>query len=693
MSRSLFKTLLVSAVTILISHSAYAVSTSLKSEPIHKSTLNEITESLNLRHYKDLVLNDDLSSKILAQYLKDLDPARSYFLQSDIKEFEQFNFELDDKIKDGDLATAYFIYNRFHERLKERISNSISLLESDTEFDFTIEETLLTDREHAPWITSQEEMDDLWRRRIKSAMLNLKLAEKSDAEAKEVLIKRYKNQLKRASQVNNEDVFQIFTNAYTKQYDPHTVYMSPRKSENFKINMSLSFEGIGAVLQTENEFTQIVRLIPGGPAEKTGRLKATDRITGVGQGIEGEIDNVVGWRLEDVVDLIRGEKNTTVRLEIKSSENEDSPSKVVDIVRNKIELKEQAAQKQILELDHLGRTFRIGVIEIPAFYINFDALQSGDENYKSTSRDVAVLIEELEKEGIDGLIVDLRNNGGGSLREANDTVGLFIKHGPTVQIKDSSGRVNVLRDRSSEVAYSGPLAVLVNRLSASASEIFAGAIQDYNRGLVIGGQTFGKGTVQTLLPLSHGQLKLTQAKFYRISGGSTQHKGVMPDLNFPTLYDPEIIGESALDNALIWDTVKTARHGNYPAFDQFIDKLKQRHQNRTENDPDFRFMREQVEYVQKARNDDDAIPLNESLLTLEREKAKQWQINAENRRRALKNQPEITKLSELEDEREKDSQGRPINPETEAMLKESGRILLDAIFMQLQYSSVNPEKQ
>ena len=693
MSRTTIKTLLASTLAILISHSAFAVSTSLTSEPIHKSTLHEITESLKLRHYKDLMLNDDLSDLILEQYLKDLDPARSYFLSSGISEFNQYRFSLDDQIKQGDLETAYLIFNRFHERLEERINYSINLLESDKQFDFTLDESLDTDREEAAWISTEAEMDDLWRKRIKSALLNLKLADKDDQEARKLLIKRYQNQLNRATQVNSEDVFQIFTNAYTKQYDPHTVYMSPRKSENFKINMSLSFEGIGAVLQTENEFTQIVRLIPGGPAEKTGGLKATDRIIGVGQGEEGEIEDVVGWRLEDVVDLIRGPKNTTVRLEIRGAEQDDAPTKVVDIVRNKIELEEQAAQKKILELDHLGRTFRLGVIEIPAFYINFDALQSGDENYKSTSRDVAKLIDELKSEGIDGLIVDLRNNGGGSLREANDTVGLFIKHGPTVQIKDSTGRVDILRDRSSQVAYSGPLAVLVNRLSASASEIFAGAIQDYNRGIVIGGQTFGKGTVQTLLPLSHGQLKLTQAKFYRISGGSTQHKGVMPDIYFPTLYDPEVIGESALDNALAWDEVKTARHGNYPAFDQFLNQIDKRYKERTLTDPDFIFMREQVEYVNEARNEDSSIPLHEAQLKLEREEAKQWQIDAENRRRTMKNQPQITELSELEEEREKDSEGKPINPETEAMLKESGRILLDAIVMQLQYSSVSSDKQ
>ncbi|MCP4596090.1 carboxy terminal-processing peptidase [Neptuniibacter sp.] len=693
MPRSLLKPLFVTVLSLLLPVTANAVTTQLKSEPVHKSTLLEISESLRLGHYNRIQLNDDLSSIILDQYLKDLDPSRSYFYRSDIDEFEPHRLNFDDNIKSGELQIAYLIFNRFQQRLEERLNHSIELLESEAEFNFSVEETLNTDREEAAWITSKGEMDDLWKRRIKSALLNLKLADKEADKARELLIKRYKNQLKRAKQVNSEDVFQTFTNAYTKQYDPHTQYFSPRKSENFKINMSLSLEGIGAVLKTENEFTQIVRLVPAGPAEKTGQLKATDRIVGVGQGEDGDIEDVVGWRLDDVVQLIRGPKGTTVRLEIKSSDREDTPSKIVQIVRNKVKLEEQSAQKRILEVDHLGQTFRLGVIEIPAFYIDFAALQRGDKDYKSTSRDVEKLVNELNQENIDGLIVDLRNNGGGSLREANETVGLFIKHGPTVQVKDSSGRVEVLRDRNSKVAYSGPVAVLVNRLSASASEIFAGAIQDYSRGIVIGGQTFGKGTVQTLLPLNHGQLKLTHAKFYRISGGSTQNKGVLPDINFPTLYDPKIIGESALEQALSWDTVRSAPHGTYPSLKPFVSQIDKRYQKRSLTDPDFIYMREQVEHLNEVREESSIIPLQEAALKRERDEAEQWQIDAENRRRALKQLPKIEKLSDLEDELEKDAQGRPINPEGQAMLEESGRILLDAIFLQLQYSSAKAENK
>lgn len=690
MHTSLLKPLFITLFSLLFSFTVNATA-SLHSEPVHKQTLAEITESLRLGHYNRIKLDDELSSSILDQYLKDIDPGRSYLLQSDIDEFEQYRLILDDKIRDRDLTAAYHIFNRLQLRIEQRLSYAIQQLENGEEFDFSSEDELETDRENAPWAKGNAEIDLLWDLRIKSAMLNLKLADKNQAEARKVLLKRYRNQLKRSQQVNNEDVFQSFANAYTKQYDPHTQYFSPRKSENFKINMSLSLEGIGAVLTSENEFTQIVRLVPAGPAEKTGQLKASDLIVGVGQGEEGEMEDVVGWRLDDVVQLIRGPKGTTVRLEIKTPEREDAPTRIVKIVRNKVKLEEQAAQKKVLDIKHMGEDFRIGVIEIPAFYIDFAALQRGDEEYKSTSRDVEKLLHELQKEQVDGIIVDLRNNGGGSLREANDTVGLFIKHGPTVQIKDSTGRVERLRDRNPKVAYYGPLAVMVNRLSASASEIFAGAIQDYNRGIVIGGQTFGKGTVQTLLPLEHGQLKLTHAMFYRISGDSTQNRGVLPDISFPTLYDPEIIGESALDQALPWDQVRSAPHGTYQGIQPFLSQLENRYQTRIQTDPDFIFMFEQVNHLKEIKDENSTIPLQEEALKLKREEAETWQLEAENRRRALKNQPPLKKLSELEDELKKDSQGRPINPEAEAMLAEAGRILMDSVHLTLKNSAAQAD--
>ncbi len=688
MSSLLSRSLVVSLLCLLPFSAAQAT---LEAKPIHSSTLVEIADTLKLGHYNRINLDDALSGKIFEQYLKDVDPAKSYLLQSDIDEFEAYRTTFDDQIKAGDLSGAYLIYNRFQSRLEERLTAIIALLESDQSFDFTVAESLNNDREKAPWATTQSELDQLWHRRVKSALLNLKLAGKTDAEARELVLKRYKNQLQRAEQIKSEDVFQTFANAFTEQFDPHTQYFSPRSSENFQINMSLSLEGIGAVLKSENEFTQIVRLVPAGPADKTGQLKASDMIVGVGQGDEGEFEDVVGWRLDDVVDLIRGPKDTVVRLQVKSPERENAPVRVVRIVRNKVKLEEQSAQKRVLELNHFGRDFRLGVIEIPAFYIDFAALQKGDANYKSTSRDVEKLINELKSENIDGLIIDLRNNGGGSLREANETVGLFINRGPTVQVKDSTGRIEVLGDHDPKLAYDGPMAVLVNRLSASASEIFAGAIQDYNRGIIIGGQTFGKGTVQTLLPLDHGQLKLTNAKFYRISGDSTQNRGVHPDISFPTLYDPEIIGESALDQALDWDTVRSAPHGNYIEIRPFITELEARYEERTAKDPDFQFMREQIAHLDELKTEDTLVPLQESALKQQRDEMEGWQLEAENRRRAAKQLPPFKSLTEVTESLETDAQGKPINPEAEAMLAESGRILIDLMYLTLKYSAASAD--
>lgn len=648
----------------------------LHPEAVHQQTMKDIISSLNIGHYNKINVDDTLSSDLLDKYLSELDPSRSYFFQSDISNFEAYRYQIDDSILAGNLDSAFSIYNRQQERVVERLNWTINRLNDNTPFNFTLNETLDTDRKNDQWMSSQEEMDNLWRKRIKSAILNLMLADKSEQEAKATLIKRYSNQLKRLTQNKSEDVFQRFANVFTKHFDPHTSYFSPRNSENFKINMSLSLEGIGAVLQSENEFTKIVRLVPAGPADKTGQLKPADLIVGVGQE-DGEIEDVVGWRLDDVVDLIRGPKDSVVRLEIIPSDSEDKAGrKTISIKRNTVALEEQAAQKRILNVKYNNKDYNLGVIDIPAFYIDFAALQRGDKDYKSTTRDVEKLIAELQTEAVDGLIIDLRNNGGGSLREANELVGLFIDRGPTVQIRDPNGRVDILGDFNPKIAYNGPLAVVVNRLSASASEIFAGAIQDYQRGVIVGNQTFGKGTVQTLQPLGHGQLKLTHAKFYRISGESTQHKGVVPDISFPEVYDTTEIGESALDGALPWDQVKEARHGFYKGISTFKDELKKRHTLRTSNQPDFNFLREQIARQSEAKKDD-AFPLNEIKLLAKRDQADKWQVDAENRRRLAKGEQPIAKLTDLEALLQKDDKGRPITAESEAILQESGKILLD----------------
>lgn len=664
--------------------------TALQPEKVHAKTIQEITARLTAGHYNKVTIDDALSEEILSKYLDALDPARSYFYQSDIDEFSAYKDQLDDSIIKGDLHPAYIIFNRIQQRINERLEKVIARLEDPTPFNFELDESIDTDRSNDPWIATEQDMDDLWRKRIKSGLLNLVLADKTEAQARETLLKRYKNQQARLSQTKSEDVFQRFANIFTEHFDPHTSYFSPRGSENFKINMSLSLEGIGAVLQSENENTKVVRLVPAGPADKNGQLKPADVIVGVGQGKTGDIEDVVGWRLDDVVDLIRGPKGSTVRLEIIPSDGEDKTiRKVVSIERNTVKLEEQAAQKRVLNIeDPKGIPHKVGIIDIPAFYIDFAALQKGDPQYKSTTRDVEKLINELKTENIEGLVIDLRNNGGGSLREANELVGLFIDRGPTVQIRDPNGRVDIMGDFNPKVAYDGPLAVVVNRLSASASEIFAGAIQDYDRGVILGGQTFGKGTVQTLQPLEHGQLKLTHAKFYRISGESTQNKGVIPDIEFPSLYDPTEIGESALDGALPWDTVKQARHGIYTDLPPVKKELVTLHNQRVKSQPDFNYMREQIARV-LATKDDELLPLNKEQLKAKRDAAEQWQLDAENRRRLAKGEKPISKLSEIDDELQKDKSGRPITTESEAILEESARILLDLATLEQSFKTAS----
>ncbi|WP_293267980.1 carboxy terminal-processing peptidase [Neptunomonas sp.] len=691
MLKGLRSSLAVCLLTPLVAFAATDI-TQLRPEAVHQQTIKDIISSLNIGHYNKINVDDTLSSDLLDKYLTELDPSRSYFSQADITEFEVFRYQMDDSILAGDLDSAYAIFNRQQQRVVERLSWTIDRLNDSTPFNFTLNETLDTDRKDDQWLTSQKEMNDLWRKRIKSSILNLMLADKSEQEAKQTLIKRYSNQLKRLKQNKSEDVFQRFANVFTKHFDPHTSYFSPRSSENFKINMSLSLEGIGAVLQNENEFTKIVRLVPAGPADKTGQLKPADLIVGVGQGDDGEVEDVVGWRLDDVVDLIRGPKDSIVKLEIIPSDSEDKAGrKTISIKRSTVALEEQAAQKRILDIQYNNKDYKLGVIDIPAFYIDFAALQRGDANYKSTTRDVEKLILELQSEAVDGLIIDLRNNGGGSLREANELVGLFIDRGPTVQIRDPNGRVDILGDFNPKIAYNGPLAVVVNRLSASASEIFAGAIQDYQRGIIVGNQTFGKGTVQTLQSLVHGQLKLTHAKFYRISGESTQHKGVIPDISFPEIYDTTEIGESALDGALPWDQVKEARHGMYKGISSFKNELEKRHALRTNNQPDFNFLREQIVRQSEAKKDDE-FPLNEIKLLAKRDQAEKWQVDAENRRRVAKGQQPIAQLTDLEDLLKKDEKGRPISAESEAILQESGRILLDMVDLEKQLiSTYNPQ--
>lgn len=639
-----------------------------------------VVELLKRHHYSKPPLDDARSRKMYAGYLKMLDPARMYFTAGDIQEFDRWETQFDDFLKAGNLKPGYSIYKRQLERLDQYLDYALTELSQGIDkIDFSIDESFETDREKAQWAADEQALQDLWRKRLKDEVLRLKIANKEPKAIETLLIKRYKNQQKRLQQTRSEDVFQAYINSFAQTYDPHTTYLSPDNAENFDINMSLSLEGIGAMLQGDNEHVKIVRLIPAGPAEKSKLVAPADKIIAVGQG-DKELVDVIGWRLDEVVKLIRGPKGSQVRLEIIPASNApgDQTSKVVTLTREAVKLEEQAAKKSILHLDQNGREAKLGVIEIPAFYLDFKAYRSGDPEYKSTTRDVKRLITELQKEQVEGIVIDLRNNGGGSLQEATELTGLFIEQGPTVLVRNSDGRIDVLADEQKGAFYKGPLTVLVNRLSASASEIFAGAMQDYHRALIIGGQTFGKGTVQTIQPLNHGELKLTLAKFYRVSGQSTQNQGVIPDISYPADMDINEIGESALPEAMPWDSIKPALKPSSDPFKPFIAELKARHDARTDNDPDFVFSRARLALTQRLMQDT-TVSLNEVKRRAQYAKIEQKQLDIENARRSKKGEDLLkTMIKEDEDEHVAEiEQDKTLKPEDDAYLAETGRILLD----------------
>tara|TARA_Y100000588_G_scaffold394940_1_gene518523 strand:- start:2201 stop:4351 length:2151 start_codon:yes stop_codon:yes gene_type:complete len=624
----------------------------------HKRATRLITHFLTNYHYKNPRLDDELSQKFLERYLEILDPTKSYLLESDVAEFNRHHLEFDDYLRQSDLQPIFSIYVRYRKRVEDRVSRAIQLLNHP--FDFNREETLRFDRENAEWAKNLAELDELWRKRVKNDILSLQIAGKKKNEISNTLKKRYEGIGRRTGQVNSEDIFQMSINAFTTSIDPHSSYFSPRTSENFRIRMSLSLEGIGAVLQSENEYTLVREIVPGGPADRGGKLHADDRIIGIGQGEKGEIIDVLGWRLDDVVDLIRGKKGTFVKLEIlPKGSGLDGARKIIRIERNTIKLEEQAAKLTKLIIGEGQDAVNIGVINLPTFYLDFDARARGEHNYRSTTRDVRSLISGLEEDSLDALIIDLRGNGGGSLSEATDLTGLFIDVGPVVQVRNAQGRVQLERDTNRGVAYSGPLAVLVDRNSASASEIFAGAIQDYHRGIVLGETTFGKGTVQNLVDLNRfddtmdgklGQLKSTIAQFFRVAGGSTQHRGVIPDITFPSGLSSEEHGERALDNALPWDRIAAARFKPVGSAIGEVSVLRELHKSRVENDLAFQAVLAQEAAIETARKRQE-ISLVYEKRKAEHEKSERDQLDRENQiRRAHGLDPLL--LDPLKDEDE-----------------------------------------
>ena len=667
-----------------------APSPALDATPEQVETTLEILDKLGSKHYLTQSLDDDLSRQFLDNYLESLDPSRSYLLRSDVDGFRsQWATRLDDLAKQGELSPGFTIFKRYRDRVLARLEENIALLEPEDPFELTLDETLEIDPDNKIWVATEEEMDELWRKKVKDSYIRLLLADKEPAAARELLVKRYKNQIKRIKEMDSEDVYQLYMNALTTLYDPHTTYFSPRQLENFNISMSLSLEGIGAVLQVDEENTKVVRIVPGGPADKQGELSPQDLIVGVGQGDE-DIQDVVGWRLDDVVDKIRGAKGTTVRLEVIPAKGERAGQHhVISIVRDEVKLAEQAAKSRVIELQGEDRLYRIGVIDIPAFYIDFEAFNKRDPNFKSTTRDVALLLEKLRADNVDGIVIDLRNNGGGSLHEATTLTDLFINPGPVVQIRYANQMISRQHRSRKAPVYDGPLLVLINRLSASASEIFAGAIQDYGRGLVVGTQSFGKGTVQTLLPLPEGQLKLTESKFYRVSGESTQHRGIVPDIAFPSLYNLDEIGESSEKLALPWDKIHGIPVNRHPTIAPLLPKLKARHDQRVASDPDFNFLVEELAYRDRLMEKRE-ISLN---LERRRQELKDNEIDMlalENKRRLAKGEPVYASVEDWKKANpEEDEEAEPVEESTDAeipleddpLLKEAGMILVDGIVL------------
>lgn len=579
---------------------------SLGPTPEHQRATEIILHLMQRYHYSPVTVNDALSEQIFERYLESLDPQKSFLLASDIEKFSQFRKEMDDVLKNGELNPVFDMFKQYRERVKERAQIAQTLLNG--EFDFSIDEVYNFNREDAQWPQSQQAVNELWRRRVKNDVLNLRLAERSDDELVKTLTDRYQQMERRVSQLTANEVFQIFINAYTQSVEPHTSYFSPRNSENFKINMSLSLEGIGAALQTEGEYTVVQRVIAGGPAAISEQIAAGDRIVGVGNGEVEEVVDVVSWPLPDVVDLIRGPKGSTITMKILPvGAPAGSPPKVVTLVRDKINLEQQAAKKSVVEVEHEGKTRRFGVIDLPTFYLDAAAMSQGQPDFRSTTRDVRRLVNELTTadEKIDGIIMDLRGNGGGSLLEATKLTGLFIESGPIVQIRRADGQLDIERDDDASVDYAGPLAVLVDRYSASASEIFAGAIQDYGRGVVLGEPTFGKGTVQTVAPLDSdgklGQLKITMAQFFRINGDGTQHRGVVPDVLFPTAMDSNAQGERGLDNALPWAEVDDTSYDAWSTNKADYSHVQSLHESRYRANDSFNLLIDELESQRVAR--------------------------------------------------------------------------------------------
>jgi len=646
----------------------------IKPGAIQKESAQVVNQLLSRYHYNDRATGDDLSRAAYKAYFDALDPQRYYFTRADIEAFADRRTQLDDEIGAGRLDTAYAIFERYRERVQARSDYALQLLDQGLTFDD--DASFQTDRSEVDWARSEAALDRLWKRRVTHDALKQKLSGRDMEAITESLRGRYERVARTLEQYEAEDVFQTFMSAWAGEYDPHSSYMSPRRSENFDINMRLSLEGIGALLGSEGDFVEIVELIPGGPAARSGELSAGDRIVGVGQSPD-RIEDVVGLRLGEVVDMIRGPKDSNVHLQILPPTGAvDNTQDTITLTRSTIELEEQAAQAEVRTIERDAGTRRIGVIELPTFYADIDAANAGDDDYRSTTRDVRDLIDSDQLEGIDGLIIDLRGNAGGSLDEAVRLSGLFVDSGPIVQVHRRNGERRVLDDEAGNAAvYDGPLGVLVDGRSASASEIFAAAMQDYGRGVVMGDQTFGKGTVQTLINLDRfgvgnedtrsGRLKLTIAKFYRINGNSTQMQGVTPDLEMPYPHGNDAMSERAADNALPWDTIQTAEYQRMNRLNGMLGELQRRHERRLREAPALRALSDEAERVRSTRAQT-TVSLNETERQAALDHRAEERLDAINTQRKAYGQPPLDDLSAL------DADSMP-----DVLLDESAEVMAD----------------
>lgn len=607
-------------------------------------------------NYKKVPIGDSLSRLIFDNYLKSLDDNRVYFFEKEVNEFKENRDLMDDQMVMGDLEPAYHMFNIYLERYVNRIQFMIAQLPTIA-FDFTKNESLVYNREKLPFMQTQEEMDAYWMQRLKYDLLNLKLAGTEEAKSKETLKKRYENLLSQIAKIESYDVFQSLMTAYTESIDPHTNYFNPNNAAKFNIDMARSLEGIGATLKFENDFVMVAAVVPGGPADKSGQIAIDDKFIAVAQG-DGEFVDIVGWRIDNAIQLIRGAKGTTVRLKIVSKGQDIANPKIISIVREKIVLQDQSAKKEIKTIQSNGKNIKIGIIDIPAFYADFKAYQAGDVNYKSTTRDVKLIVDSLKAAKVDAIVVDLRSNGGGSLMEAIDLTGLFLKQGPVVQVRDTKNKIEVGEDDDPSILWDGPMAVLIDRFSASASEIFAAAIQDYGRGIIIGTQSYGKGTVQNSIDLDQmmgegaskvigntnkfGQINLTIAKFYRINGSSTQHKGVSPDIAFPMVFSADKYGESAEPAALPWDEIKRSNYKTLANIAPIKRVLIEKHDKRMKGNKDFEYLLADIKEL-KLRDAETSATLNEVIAKKERDEKEAESLERDNEKRLARGLAPIKK--------------------------------------------------